>query len=190
MSKYQNNTHLRTKIRLRADAIVALDKPKVYVLDAFYGYGLVWQGVQKRLPDIEIATLGIEKAKYRASHVIMGDNRKEMKGLNLQDFDLIDLDAYGAPWEQLAICAKTAVNVPVAVTYIAVDLGPAPHGVLKAVGIPDQWCDQKKVPNALFNRWRWEFWEEYCARLGYTTSVSELHLDKSAVKRYEILSSN
>jgi hypothetical protein len=34
---------------------------------------------------------------------------------------------------------------------------------------------------------RWYWWEAFCANLGYTRSISELHLDKSAVKLYEIL---
>jgi len=184
---YTENSHLRTKVRLRVDAVKAMGKDRVYVLDAFAGQGLVWKAVQKQLPSVEITTLGIEKKKYLSPNVIMGDNRKVMKGLDLAIFDLIDLDAFGCPWEQLAICSERAPLVPVAITHISITLGPVPQGILRASKIPDDWCKIKDVPHALFGRWRWFWWEEYIARMGYTEVEFELHLDKSAVKRYEIV---
>ncbi len=181
------NSHLRTKIRIRQDAINLIGKDSINVLDAYAGEGIVWNRIRKEMPDIKITTLGIEKRKYLNPAVIMGDNRKVMKGLDLNQFDLIDLDAFGCPWEQLAICAKTAVQVPVVATHIIVTLGPVPKPLLAMAGIPDEWCDRRKVPQALFNRWRWEWWENYCANLGYKQTNYEIHLDKSAVKRYELL---
>ncbi|NDE01743.1 MAG: hypothetical protein EBZ91_08330 [Gammaproteobacteria bacterium] len=184
---YTENSHLKTKVRLRTAAVLEIGKPKIHVLDAFAGQGLVWKAVQRELPEVEITTLGIEKKKYLAPDVIMGDNRKVMKGLDLTIFDLIDLDAFGCPWEQLAICAERAPEVPVAITHISITLGPVPQGLLELNGIPDEWCKIKEVPHALFGRWRWWWWEQYCARLGYNRSDYELHLDKSAVKRYEVV---
>jgi len=181
------NSHLRTKIRIRQDAINLIGKDSINVLDAYAGEGIVWNRIRKEMPDIKITTLGIEKRKYLNPAVIMGDNRKVMKGLDLNQFDLIDLDAFGCPWEQLAICAKTAIQVPVVATHIIVTLGPVPKPLLAMAGIPDEWCDRRKVPQALFNRWRWEWWENYCANLGYKQTNYEIHLDKSAVKRYELL---
>jgi hypothetical protein len=181
------NSHLRTKIRIRQDAINLIGKDSINVLDAYAGEGVVWNRIRKEMPEIKITTLGIEKRKYLNPAVIMGDNRKVMKGLDLNEFDLIDLDAFGCPWEQLAICAKTAVQVPVVATHIIVTLGPVPKQLLAMAGIPDEWCDRRKVPQALFNRWRWEWWENYCANLGYKQTSYEIHLDKSAVKRYELL---
>jgi len=159
----------------------------VYVLDAFAGQGLVWKEVARQRPNIEIVTLGIEKRKYINPDVIMGDNRKAMKGMDLTVFDIIDLDAFGCPWEQLAICAAQAPNVPVVLTHISVTLGPVPKGLLKAAGLPAAWYESMGVPQALYGRLRWHWWEVFCADLGYTESVYELHLDKSAVKLYECL---
>lgn len=181
------NSHLSTKLRVRKAALERIGKDSVSVLDAFAGQEVVWSAMRRLCPDIHITTLGIDKAKYLNPAVIMGDNRKVMRGLNLAEFDLIDLDAFGCPWEQLSICAELAPKVPVVATHIIVTLGPTPRPLLEAGGIPKEWTDRKVVPHALFNRWRWEWWENYCAKLGYKEADYELHLDKSAVKRYESL---
>lgn len=159
----------------------------LYVLDAFAGKGLVWKEICRQRPDLTVRTLGIEKRKYINPDVIMGDNRKAMKGMDLGVFTLIDLDAFGCPWEQLQICADLAPQVPVVLTHIAVDLGPVPKGLLSAAGVPEAWYTSMGVPKALFGRMRWYWWEVFVSRLGYRQSVSELHLDKSAVKLYEAL---
>lgn len=184
---WTENSHLGSKARLRADFIKTLGKTDLHILDAFAGDGHVWQRVQELLPDHKITYLGIDKKKYSRPEVIMGNNQKVMKGLDLNQFDLIDLDAFGFPWEQLQICAEQAPQVPVASTCISVTLGPTPFPVLKAAGIPKDWTNRDEVPHSLFNRWRWRFWETFCADLGYTTTDYEMHLDKPSVKRYEIL---
>jgi len=186
--KLTENSHLRTKVRIRLEAIERLGKTDLYVLDAFAGKGLVWKEIKRQRPDLTISTLGIEKRKYINPEVIMGDNRKEMKGMDLSVFDLIDLDAFGCPWEQLKLCAQNGPMVPVVLTHIAVDLGPVPRGLLDASPVPTAWYTEMGVPKALFGRWRWYWWENFVNSLGcYRESVSELHLDKSAVKLYEAL---
>jgi hypothetical protein len=180
---FTDNSHLATKVRVRTEALARIGKTDIRVLDAFAGDGVVWARMKRELPDLNITVLGIEKKKYLNPATIMGDNRKVMRGLDLTQFDL--LDAFGCPWEQLAICADKAPNVPVVATHIIVTLGPVPKPVLTTAGIPAEWADRRKVPHALFNRWRWEWWENYCASLGYTETEYELHLDNSAVKRYE-----
>ena len=184
---YTENSHLSAKARIRVDYMLSTDKTEWYILDAYAGEGKVWERVKELLPDHKITYLGIDKKKYTRPDVIMGENQKIMRGLELEKFDLIDLDAFGFPWEQLEICAKLAPNVPVASTAISVTLGPTPYGVLKAAGIPKEWTSGKEVPHALFNRWRWGFWEHFCWSLGYRTTDYELHNDKPSVKRYEIL---
>lgn len=182
------NSHLPAKVRVRVDYIKTLDQDQLHILDAFAGEGKVWQKIEELLPERKFIYLGIDKKKYSRPNVIMGDNQKVMKGLELHKFDLIDLDAFGFPWEQLEICAAQAPNVPVAATAISVTLGPLPYGVLKAAGIPEEWAKNKEIPHALFNRWRWQFWEHFCYSLGYRITDFEIHNDKPSVKRYEILS--
>ena len=184
---FTENSHLRTKVRLRLELIDKIGKDKIHVLDAFAGQGLVWKEIQRQRPELQVTTVGIEKRKYVNPNVIMGDNRKAMKGMDLTVFDIIDLDAFGCPWEQLTIAAQRAPRVPVVLTHISVTLGPVPKGLLKAAGLPSAWYESMGIPQALFGRMRWHWWEVFCSELGYTTSVSELHLDKSAIKLYEYL---
>ena len=184
---FTENSHLRTKVRLRLELIDKIGKDKIHVLDAFAGQGLVWKEIQRQRPELQVTTVGIEKRKYVNPNVIMGDNRKAMKGMDLTVFDIIDLDAFGCPWEQLTIAAQRAPYVPVVLTHISVTLGPVPKGLLKAAGLPSAWYESMGIPQALFGRMRWHWWEVFCSELGYTTSVSELHLDKSAIKLYEYL---
>ena len=184
---FTENSHLRTKVRLRLELIDKIGKDKIHVLDAFAGQGLVWKEIQRQRPELQVTTVGIEKRKYVNPNVIMGDNRKAMKGMDLTVFDIIDLDAFGCPWEQLTIAAQRAPYVPVVLTHISVTLGPVPKGLLKAAGLPSAWYESMGIPQALFGRMRWHWWEVFCSGLGYTTSVSELHLDKSAIKLYEYL---
>lgn len=183
---WTENSHLFAKARLRAGFVLGLNKPSIYILDAFAGEGRVWAEVAKMLPEVKITYLGIDKKKYTRPRVIMGDNQKVLRGLDLSIFDLIDLDAFGFPWEQLKICAELAPETPVASTAISVTLGPIPYGVLERAGIPKEWTGPE-IPHAVFNRWRWRWWEHYCWALGYRVTDYELHNDKPSVKRYEIL---
>lgn len=184
------NSHLGTKARIRADFVKQSGKKDFYVLDAFAGDGLVWQRVRQLVPDVNIAYLGIDKKKYSRPEVIMGDNRKVLPGLDLHKFDLIDLDAFGCPNEQLEIVAAAAPDVPVASTCVFVTLAPVPKSVLDAAGIPEVWRGPEGAPQSLFARWRWQMWDNYLFALGYRTTDFELHLDKPSVKRYEILTRN
>jgi hypothetical protein len=184
---FTENSHLRTKVRLRLELIDEIGKDKIHVLDAFAGQGLVWKEIQRQRPDLEVTTVGIEKRKYVNPNVIMGDNRKAMKGMDLTVFDMIDLDAFGCPWEQLAIAAERAPHVPVVLTHISVTLGPVPKGLLKAAGLPSAWYESMGIPQAYLGVCDGIGGRCFCSSLGYTRSVSELHLDKSAVKLYEYL---
>lgn len=184
---YTDNTHLAAKVRVRREWLEQRGSDRVAVLDAFAGEGKVWARIQKELPDLNIDYLGIDKKKYSRPDVIMGDNLKVMRGMDLNRFDLIDLDAYGFPWEQLQVVSFGAPDVPVASTAIGVTLGPLPYGVLKEAGIPEDWAKDKDIPHALFNRWRWQFWDHFCYAMGYRATSYEIHLDKPSVKRYEIL---
>lgn len=181
------NSHLSAKVRVRMEWLQECGKDRVAVLDAFAGDSVIWTRIQQLMPDLRVDYLGIDKRKYHRPDVIMGDNLKVMRGMDLTKFDLIDLDAFGFPWQQLEITAEQAPHVPIASTAIGVTLGPLPYGVLKAAGIPEAWVKEEDIPHALFNRWRWEFWDHFLTTLGYATTSYEIHLDKPSVKRYEIL---
>lgn len=166
-----------------------IGKPQVTVLDAFAGSGLVWQRVRELAPDMEIHRLAVEKRKSAAEpDAIVGDNLKVLPTLNLKAFDLIDLDAFGFPNKQLAICADKAPDVPVVTTVIANHYAPTPYPVCDSVGLPRRWVERgSDRPHLLFAKKRWTYWDHYLWSLGYR-HVDRLHLaDFGYTKRYEVL---
>jgi hypothetical protein len=180
-----NNSHHKVKVELRADAIRGLGKDRVRVLDAFAGDSLIWESVAKELPDVSFDVLKIDKKPYSDPKIIVGDNRKVMPSLDLAEFDLIDLDAWGIPQDQLRLCAERAPGVPVAVTCIMFALTPIPR-LAHAAGIPKDWTDHKKYGLMLYSRWQQKFWDNYCATLGYTRTTRHIYRQQ-ALKMYQIL---
>lgn len=99
---YQYHTHtdnyeIGNKIRLRKRAIAHLDS--VRVLDCFAGENKIWSRIKTD------AYLGIEKEKGKGRN-LCGDNRKIIPALDLSRFNVIDLDTYGVPAEQLIALYK------------------------------------------------------------------------------------
>ena len=185
----EENYHLEEKAWLRFQMLSMLGKPQVTVLDAFAGSGQVWKRVQALAPHIEIHRLAIEKRKSAAEpDAIVGDNLKVLPTIHLADFDLIDLDAFGFPNKQLAICADKAPDVPVVTTVIANHYAPTPYDVCDSLGLPRRWVERSADrPHLLFAKKRWTYWDHYLWSLGYR-HTQRLHLaDFGYTKRYEIL---
>lgn len=184
-----NNSHLRIKAGLRADAVKDSGLKRFRVLDAFAGEGLVWGEVERLCPDVQFEYVRIDKKKYSGPETISGDNLKVMPSLGLSDFDLIDLDAYGWPHAQLRLCAERAPDVPVAVTCITQSNGPVPVDVLRTCGIPAGWLDYRRTSPTVYSRWRTDWWDYYCAELGYRWTVAHRFRDRMT-KTYQMLYTN
>jgi hypothetical protein len=139
---------------------------RVKVLDAYHGSGRVWHRVAALVPDVRIDVVGIDTRNI-APGVIQGDNRKILPTLDLTAFDLIDLDAYGVPAEQLAIVADRAPGVPVVATVIARHGAPPTTPMLDLLGIPRDWPRRSMVTLSFSI---YTLWDHYCAALGYRTT--------------------
>lgn len=185
-----NNSHLPMKARLRAEAVRQTGLDRLRVLDAFAGEGKVWQEVERLCPGVEFEYVRIDKKKYSGHQTIQANNLKVMPSLGLSQFDLIDLDAYGWPHEQLLLCAERAPDVPVVATCIMQPRSKVPTKVLIGCGVPADWIDYRKVGGVVFNRWRAEFWDDFCARLGYSWTVKHIGQSTDALKIYQILYTN
>lgn len=185
----EENSHLEEKAWLRYHTLSKIGKRRVTVLDAYAGSGQVWNRVQELLPDVEIMRLAVEKRKSVAEDgAIVGDNLKVLPTLDLASFDLIDLDAFGFPNKQIAICAERAPDVPIVATVIANHYAPTPYPVCDALGLPPRWYERASdYPHLLFAKKRWVYWDHYLWTLGYTKS-ERLHMaDFGYTKRYEVL---
>jgi len=95
------NSYLADKAMLRLRHLP--DTDPVVVLDAFGGSGKVWQCVQANT-ERKIIRLAIDEKNIPGT--LKGDNRKFLPTLDLTKFHVIDLDAYGVPYEQLEIIFK------------------------------------------------------------------------------------
>jgi len=92
---------LNAKVLLRRHVLEAV-KPS-HILDLFCGerilFRAVWQYAQDYVACDDMAWTIAEEARY------VCDNRRLLRCLDLHEFNVFDLDAFGSPWEQMAILA-------------------------------------------------------------------------------------
>jgi hypothetical protein len=142
-----DNSFLETKIRLRIDNLPDDD---VHVLDCFSGSGRIWKRIKAELPDRDIQVLSIEK-KRQGGIYLQGDNVKFLSSIDLGQFNVIDLDAWGVPYRQLKtiFARQTRPGVVVFVTFCQSIFGRLPFGLLRDIGYSAAMI--RKCPT-LFNR--------------------------------------
>lgn len=135
-SQRTDNSETDIKISVRLSALEHINKNKILVLDAFHGNGFLWEKI-KHETGLNITVHGIEKEKNKAENVFEGDNRKILPKLNLAKYDIIDLDSYGTPFDQLKIIFgnKTLDKAIIIYTYIITAQGGASKKMLGTIGI-------------------------------------------------------
>jgi hypothetical protein len=99
----------------------------------------------------------------RQPGTLKGNNIKYLRSLDIHKFDIIDLDAYGIPFDQLEIIFRRGYHGIVILTTIML-LQP-PFKCLSLLGFPKLMV--QKCP-LLFSLKRWEFWFEYLGLRGVT----------------------
>jgi|GEM_PF-1770099 len=91
---------LRAKVGMRMSVLEHV-KP-AHVFDAYCGpSGEMWRAVWKRAASYVGCDEVYEPFDPRRRFV--GDNRTVMRAIDLQAYNVFDLDAFGEPWEQLTI---------------------------------------------------------------------------------------
>ena len=108
------------------------------VLDAYAGAGRLWRAVSRHYPG-HLELLGVDMRRFRTA--IKADNRRVLASIDLDRFDLIDLDAYGLPAEQAQIIASHGYRKPIVWTCIQKMFAVMPAAVTDAEGIPREWRD-------------------------------------------------
>lgn len=109
------------------------DVQTLRVLDCFHGKGCIWHNV-KRNTKREISVFGIDIQAYDEFSLV-GDNLKILPNLDLGKFDVIDVDAYGSPYEQIKIIVEN-IKTPTLVfyTFIQSILGRVNNDMLQELG--------------------------------------------------------
>jgi len=161
-SRKINNSFLKEKIVFRLKHLPASGEIKV--LDCFHGNGCIWHNV-RRNAKCSISVLGIDIQEY-SEFSLIGDNLKILPNMNLDEFNVIDVDAYGSPYEQIKIIYNK-INKPMLIYYTYIlalkGLSQLERGLLDDIGYPDSMV--KKCPS-LFARDGHGKFLEWLATLG------------------------
>jgi len=135
-----DNSNIATKIKIRE--LISFDGARV--LDCYSGTGYLWKKVKTKT----IVT-SIEKEHDKNKKALTGDNLKYLNMLDITHFDIIDMDAYGIPFEQLEVIFKKRFKGLVIITAIQSMTGALPKKMLRLLGYTKEMID--KCP-ALFYR--------------------------------------
>ena len=127
-----DNSHFELKVKLRLDHLP--DADPVNVLDLFSGDGLIWTEVKRRVHK-QINTLRIDIKGDKKGLYLKGDNLKFLHSLNLDEFDCIDVDAYGVPYKQLKEILTRNYKGIIYITFVQSVRGELPHGLLLELGM-------------------------------------------------------
>jgi len=144
-----DNSKLNEKVALRLMALNEIVKEDIEVLEVFGGNGVCWRNVAKST-NKRIKTTRIDKKEGLKGEYIRGDNLKILPSLNLEKYDIIDVDAYGVPFDHLELLFQRQLkNKVIIVTSIRSVLGALPKKLYETNGI--EWNMVKKC-QSLFSK--------------------------------------
>ncbi len=146
--KKTDNSHLVEKVKLRLDCLDEIEKDEVKILECYSGTGVIWDEVKKHTKK-DLKILKIEKRIFKDSVYLVGDNLKFIESIDINKFDIIDLDAYGSPVKLLEIILKKGYKGCVHCTYIQTMFGGLDKKMLNKLGYSDSMIN--KIPS-LFNK--------------------------------------
>ena len=142
-----DNSFLDDKINLRMSALDAIDKQNINVLDLFHGYGKIWEFIKKAsTKNIDIMPVDIKK--NLPGFYVCVDNLRFLKAENIERYDIIDIDAYGLPFELIEIIFRKKYRGCVIVTMISSVLRSVPKSMIESIGFN---YDEVKPAKAIFS---------------------------------------
>lgn len=141
--KKTDNHYLKEKIQLRKEVISLIENPTI--LECFAGKGVLYRTIKN--DSIKITSIEIEQGKNKKAH-LTGDSFKYLLSLDLSQYNIIDLDAYGIPFKYIDHIIKSGFKGYVIVTAIQSGMGKLPNDLLLKLGYTKNMI--KKIPT-LFN---------------------------------------
>jgi len=164
---------LNAKIQLRIDSIINLEE--LNVLELFGGEGVLWNEV-KKITKKKIQILSIDKNKYKRLQ-LQGENTKFIDSLDLEMFDVIDIDAWGSPYKQLQMIFNKNYRGIVHCTFIQTMMGKLSTDMLLKLGYSQKMIE--KIPS-IFNKNGIDKFKNYLALNG----IKEIHIASKGRKNY------
>jgi len=143
----------RAKVDIRRNVIEAMQAP-IKVFDVFAGAGDMHRAVWN-----EFDYTGCDKRYFRdGRRVYVADNRRVLRAIDLNPYNVFDLDAFGSPWEQaLIIAARRQLKPGERVGLIVTEAGlpyknaVVPRAVTQLTGLRNQ-----SLPGAMLYQGRHE----------------------------------
>jgi len=170
VTKKTNNSFLGNKVRLRLNYL-----PKnPSVLDCYGGARLIWRAVEE-LSGCSVRYIGIDKIDYGVGFYLDGDNLGYLRGMDLSRFNVIDLDAYGVPYEQLKAVFERGYKGRVFVTFIQSLYRIIPGGLLADIGFTPE---MRQACPTIFGKRGWQYFQEWLAKNGVRAITHRSHAQK------------
>jgi len=154
-----DNSYLRDKVELR---LRHLPEGPIRVLDCYSGKGVIWAAV-KRLSGRDMKVLPIDKRSDKFDFHLHGNNLEYLETIDISRYNVIDLDAYGIPFEHIDCLVRRKYSGVVFVTAIQSGMGQMPYGMLEKIGFTRRQIE--KAPT-LFGKRGWQYFLEYLASIG------------------------
>lgn len=138
MSTKTNNSEFAfdVKIALRRQAYE--QSTGANVLECFGGDGVLWDAVAQSAGHRIKRTRIDKKAGYRGFY-LQGDSLSVMKGLPLDRYGIIDLDAYGVPIDHLEHIAASGYRGQIILTCLLTALSKPPKLLLDVNRFPERY---------------------------------------------------
>lgn len=112
----KNSSNLSKKIELRQKAIKLSGKEFPWILDCYCGDGRLWSQAYNKTRNYQGIDQKIPNNKEMPSPIV-GNNLDILKQIDLERYDIIDLDAYGGPLRQYGlICERIKTNKIIVIT--------------------------------------------------------------------------
>jgi len=141
-TKKTDNSYTADKIALRINYLPVKDE--LNILDCFGGHGVIWKAIQRKY-NKKINRVAIDSRNDLLDFHLHGDNIKILSGMNLDKFDVIDLDSYGIPYNQLKIVFDKKFKGIVFVTAIYSKMGGVHKDMLIDIGFTREMMKKSKT---------------------------------------------
>jgi len=176
IKKKSSNFHIKRELRIQALKEV---KGNVKILDCFHGNGELWKSIMK--VGLEFDLLGIDiNPSLSPFETIQGDNIEVVKSLDIEKYNIVDLDAYTNPIPLLKYLYPRAKDGTVFIyTLILVRFAYTNNDLVEESGGKNI----RSKSRTILNRSYGEMWSSLLYKLG-VTKFKEISPPAPLLKKY------
>jgi len=155
--KHNASPALHAKVSMRRNVLDAIGRDRARVFDAYAGPGAMYDGAWHEAAQYT----GCDEEWFRdARRVFVADNQVVLRALDLDAFNIFDLDAFGSPWEcATIIAARRKVQPGELVGLCLTDgsglrlkLSGVPHALARLAGVGGNVRLANRGHEAMFSR--------------------------------------